>query len=203
MTDTNITGRLAEKLAQKTAETVERRVSGMGGSMWASPGQGEGAGWNKDTYGGAEHTPRHSPQAPSQPEDGGSDGRGAASSRIARWTNPLETIDLCDQHALHEFCEVGRGFSRYLAVITQLAATELEEGVKQMVRGQGNVALLGFDMRLKVRRATKHLSGAGDAFESAAGQFVAAYMAFEREFADVMEALNSKPRQSQEGFRIR
>ena len=127
-------------------------------------------------------------------------GTGAADDRVNRWMNPLETIELTDQEALHNFTETGRQVCRYMAVITSMGGTELEEGIREMVRGTGNKALFGLDVRRKIKRVVRHFTGASDALEAAAGQLVAIWAALDKEFADEMAAMGHAP--TKKGFSI-
>jgi hypothetical protein len=127
-------------------------------------------------------------------------GEDRGSERLANWTNPLETIELTDQYALREFCETGRKFSRYLSVLTGVAAAELEEGMKAMAQGSGKAWAMGLDTRRMVRRTIKHLEGAAEGFEGAAAQFLATWLAFQKDFAELLEGDGSKPKKA--GFEI-
>lgn len=143
-------------------------------------------------------TPKHSPAAPTRgPRAAG--GSSPSSSTRASWANPLENIDLCDQEALYEFCEVGRQFGRHLAVLTDCASAELGLGLRELDGGKW--LAFGIDTRMKSRRVVRHLDKASEAFAAAAGQFYAAWMAFEKEFGELLEAAGHKPSASK--FEIR
>lgn len=111
----------------------------------------------------------------------------------ASWTNPLETVELTSDEELHEFCEIGRQFSRYLAVITSLGAAELKEALESM-SGGGHWAAFGFDSRMRARKVAKHLEKAAEAFEDASAQFYATWLAFEKEFAEAIESAGAAKR---------
>lgn len=127
-------------------------------------------------------------------------GQDRGSERMSSWTNPLETIELTDQEALREFCETGRKFARYLAVLTGVAASELDEGMKAMTKGSGKAKYMGMDVRLKIRRTVKHLNGASEGFEAAAAQFLATWVAFEKDFEEILQANGVETKTA--GFKI-
>ncbi len=127
-------------------------------------------------------------------------GQDRGSERMSSWTNPLETIELTDQEALREFCETGRKFARYLAVLTGVAASELEEGMKVMAQGSGKRKYMGVDVRIKIRRTVRHLNGASEGFEAAAAQFLATWMAFEKDFEELLQANGVETEKA--GFKI-
>lgn len=126
--------------------------------------------------------------------------RGAKSTTAARTPTPadkldalikaMDDIELADQHDLNTFCEAGRKLSHYLAVVTALAAGELEAGAKEMAKANGG----GFTGAFKMRRVTRKLNGAADHFGSAAGAFVATWSEFERVFEEMLSKSSSKPK---------
>jgi len=123
--------------------------------------------------------------------DGGGSSRSSGSSKLDALVKAMDDIELTDQHDLHQFCESGRKLAHYLAVVTALAAGELEAGAKEMGhlnRSWGAV--------FKMRRVTKKLNGSAGDFGSAAAGFVAAWTTFEQVFGEIMDGRNkpAKPK---------
>ena len=111
----------------------------------------------------------------------------------------LRTAELSDQEALHAFCEAGRRLGRELAIYLGCAEEELYQGLRELDGGKW--ALFGFDSRVRAGRVTRHLVHATEAAQVMAGHMAAAWIAFEKEFAEPLEVAQIQPKKR--GFEIR
>ena len=98
--------------------------------------------------------------------------------------------ELTDQNDLHAFCEMGRALCHRLAVETHLASGELTAGAKEMGRQNRSWGAV-----FKMRRVTKRLDRAGDAFAANAAEFIGAWTQFEVVFGEILDGAD-KPKKT-------
>jgi hypothetical protein len=112
----------------------------------------------------------------------------SGSDKLADLVKTMD-MDLGDQHDLNAYCEAGRKLAHALAVITSLAAGELEAGAKEMAKNRRGA---GWGATYKIKKVTKHLKNAADHFGSAGAGFVSTWATFEETFAEQLEAAEQK-----------
>jgi hypothetical protein len=141
------------------------------------------------------------PASPDKPSKGAASGTGRAPSGSSKLGDIIERMSeagLADQHDLNAFCEDGRKLAHYLAVLTALAAGELECGARDMAKQHGG----GWGAAWRIKRVTKRLHNTADHFGSAGAGFVGAWTEFERVFAEMLDQAESKTK-SHKRFTIR
>jgi hypothetical protein len=128
-------------------------------------------------------------------------GRGTGSNRLDVLVKALESVQLSDQHDLHEALEAFRMLGHRLAVEAMMMSHELEEGVKAEARNRSMVGVVGWSARSKIRRTVKAFRNMADAFAAAGAGAVATWKAFERDFEEDLSPTKTKPR-GRKGFTI-
>lgn len=128
-------------------------------------------------------------------------GRGTGSNRLDVLVKALESVQLSDQHDLHQALEAFRMLGHRLAVEAMMMSHELEEGVKAEARNRSKVGVVGWSARSKIRRTVKSFRGMADAFAAAGAGAVATWKAFEKDFEEDLSPTKTKP-QGRRGFSI-
>jgi hypothetical protein len=138
---------------------------------------------------------------PAPPAHAPAVGRGTGSNRLDVLVKALESVQLSDQHDLHQALEAFRMLGHRLAVEAMMMSHELEEGVKAEARNRSKVGVVGWSARSKIRRTVKAFRGMADAFAGAGAGAVATWKAFEKDFEDDLSPTKTKP-QGRRGFSI-
>jgi hypothetical protein len=157
-----------------------------------------GIGWEN---GGTGHAPGTKGVVPPRPGHAPAAGRGTGSQRLDVLVKSLETIQLSDQHDLHQLCEAFRQLSHRLAVEAMMASGELEAGAKAMAKAHSAFGVVGFSATRKIKRTVKALRSMADSYAAAGGSAAAAWNHFQRDFEEDLTITRTKPA-ARRGFSI-
>jgi hypothetical protein len=138
---------------------------------------------------------------PAKPSGAPAAGRGTGSQRLDVLVKNLETVQLSDQHDLHQACEAFRMLGHRLAMEAMMMSGELEEGAKAMAKSNSLLGIVGPSARLKIRRTVKAFRNMADSFAAAGGSASSAWHVFNKDFADDLSITKTKPAQRR-GFTI-
>jgi hypothetical protein len=139
---------------------------------------------------------------PARPAHAPTAGRsGSGSKSLDALVKALETVQISDQHDLHEALEAFRMLGHRLAMEALLMGSELEAGVKQAAKNDSALGVVGFSAHRKIKRTMRAFRTMADGFASAGASAVTAWRAFEKDFADDLAPAKTKPA-ARKGFRI-
>jgi hypothetical protein len=135
-------------------------------------------------------------QPPAAPADAVPSQRGSLTSLIQH----LETVTFETPAEVAEFCEAVRALGHRIAVECHLGGTELHESLKAEAKNKGKLNIPNFDMLRAGKKVVRKLNSAAAHFQDGAGEAVAAWKTFEKEFEPLMDG-GKKP-QTRKGFRF-
>lgn len=115
------------------------------------------------------------------PEQSGAD-RAAArgNQKLSALLNAIDSVELHDQHDVHDFLEGLRRLGHYVSVQAHLGGAELEAGAKQQAKDEATLGIVGFNMRSRIRSVTKPIDSCANHFAAGAADAVKAWHAMEK-----------------------
>lgn len=118
--------------------------------------------------------------------------------KLARLVGVIGETGLEDQHDLAQWAEAIRALQHFVAVNLQMGAAELQAGAKQMDKRKGLIS--GFTAARRMKKVTKAITASAASAADSAGQIIAAYAIFEKEFEADLHG--RQPKQARRGFDI-
>lgn len=113
-------------------------------------------------------------------------GSGApANQTLSTLLKAIDSVQIHNQHDLHEVLEALRKLSNYVAVQAMCAAHEVEAGAKEMARAEATLGIVGLGVRAEMRRVTRAMEGGANHFMAASADFVKAWHAMEKFLDDI------------------
>lgn len=121
-------------------------------------------------------------QRPAASMQGAQDTGGGGSASLQALIRSLETVQFDGSEDVNSFCEALRALGHRLAVEASLGGIELEQVMKAQAKASGKLGIPNFDMVRSARNVAKKLNRAAAHFADGAGEAVAAWHLFEKEF---------------------